>query len=209
MAKRTGAYHDWGKTYKQFSYAIADAGHKMTNELKRDMTYLMQELISEMDAEWPQHTVWKRKSGKSSVFGGDRNHPWYTGQLHDSVAIRIAEGNKTVSISYMPQHANGGPQHTSASDGAKFEHIIGADWAHEVAERKTPYYFLPGIQAQLIIAVPYANKVNQSERHAGFIEELSVDVINKVDDYMTSGALARKRIVANPNTKIQNVRRMR
>lgn len=213
MAKRTGRYHDWGKTYKAFSYALLNAGNALASDTKRDMAILSREFLGELDAEWPHRTTitrigWGKNNVSNRTFGGDRNHPWYTGQLHDSVAVRVAEKNKTVSVEYMNPSA-GDAQHMSASDGMKIDHIIGADWGRQVATGKAPYYFLPGIQVQLIVGVPYAEKVNESDRHAGFMGALSVDLINKVDAWIEAGGLTRRNYLADDKTAISTHRRFR
>lgn len=185
----------------QFSYALAAAGKKLTEEAQRDMTILAREFLAETDAQWPRST----QLANGAKFGGDHYHPWYSGQLHDSVAVRIAQGNRTVSVSYMPPAADPNrPQHTSAGDGSSYGNIIGVEWAREVAEHRAPYYFLPGVQMQLIVGVPYTDKVNESGRHYGFFDNLSNELINKVDDWLNTGGLQRRRIVADvtPNGKV-------
>lgn len=190
MARRTATFHDWGKTHKQFSYALLGAGREISNDVKNDLTYLAEEFLSELDSEWPHST--KLKNG--AKFGGDHDHPWYSGHLHDSVAVRIADRNKTVAVRYMtPSPDTGKPQHMSPS----YDRIIGTEWGHLVAEGKAPYYFLPGIQVQFIIGVPYTNKVNESQRHSMFFEALTERLINKVDDWIQMGGLTRRQYIAD------------
>lgn len=192
---RTSTFNNWGKTYRSMSYHLLDAGKQLTEISKRDFTYLAQEYLSEVDARWPHSTVVTRpgKSGGvvQQAFGGDATHPWYHGQLHDSVAVRIADKNRTVSVSYMPTRATT-PQHTSKSDGVgEYKNIIGAEWA-QIAAYNAQYYFLPGIQFQLIIGVPYAQKVNESGRHHAFADRLMDDLVVKIEDYMWSPAFRNK-----------------
>lgn len=178
------------------SYHLLDAGKQLTEIGKRDFTYLAQEYLSEVDAKWPHSTTVTRiKWGKNNVqtarFGGDKEHPWYYGQLHDSVAVRIADKNRTVSVSYMPTRATA-PQHTSKSDGVgEYKNIIGAEWA-QIAAYNAQYYFLPGIQFQLIVGVPYAQKVNDSGRHHGFADSLMDDLVYKIETYILSPAFREK-----------------
>lgn len=209
MAKRTGKYHDWGKTTKQFSYALLDAGREMTNDVKRDFAYLAEECLTEMDAKWPHNTEVK-KNGKTRRFGGDHDHPWFYGQLHDSMAIRIAEKNKTVAVRYMPPSpATTEKQHMSEG-GLKIDNIDGKEWGKMVAEQRAPYYFLPGIQVQLIAGVPYAEKVNESSRHAGFFENLSVELINKYDNFMLTGSsIKHTTYIADGSSKVKRKRGIR
>lgn len=194
MAK-TSTFNDWGKTYRSMSYHLLDAGKQLTEIGKRDFTYLAQEYLSEVDAKWP-HSTLVTKPGKyggvvQQSFGGDATHPWYYGQLHDSVAVRIADKNRTVSVSYMPTRATT-PQHTSKSDGVgEYKNIIGAEWA-QIAAYNAQYYFLPGIQLQLIVGVPYAKKVNDSGRHHGFADSLMDDLVYKIETYILSPEFREK-----------------
>lgn len=202
MARRTGRYNDWGKTYKAFSYALLDAGKQIAADTKRDFALISEEFLDDLNGEWPHGTTitrigWGKNNVKTRSFGGNHDHPWFTGQLHDSVAVRVADKNRTVAVRYMPPSADGGPQHTQTD-----RNIIGAEWAHEVAERKAPWYFLPGLQIQLIVGVPYAEKVNESIQHLGFMENLSTDLINKVDSWVESGALAKRTYIADGTMKM-------
>lgn len=198
--RRSGRYNDWGRTYKQFSYALLNAGQTLNGLAKGLLGEVAFNYLRKLDSEWPHNTV-VTKPGKSrlvvqQMFGGDKDHPWYTGQLHDSVAVRIADRNRTVSVHYMPSAATA-PQYMSRQDGEEHSNIIGIQWAHEVAEGKMPYYFLPGLQVQLVVAVPYAEKVNASGRHANFMDALSTDLINAVDEWVMSGGLSRNRLIAD------------
>lgn len=176
MARRAGRYADWGRTYAAFSDALLDCGHQLTKKGQGIIIAASERFLRETDAEWPRST----KSGKRR-FGGDHNHPWYYGQLHDSVAIRIADKNHTIAIRYMPQAATHA-QHTSAADtGEAYRHIIGAEWAARVANN-AQYVFLPGTQAQLIIGVPYARKVDEMGRHAGYIGELQNEFLEVIEE---------------------------
>jgi hypothetical protein len=118
------------------------------------------------------------KSG--AKFGGDRNHPWYSGQLHDSVAVRLAEGDRVISIIYMPQSAQ------TSKDGKPFLNEDGSQTAPgydriighiEAARRASQANIIrwggsKALQGQLIVGVPYSGKVNESPRHEGYLEEL-------------------------------------
>lgn len=198
MAHRSGQFNEWGKTRRGFSYALLEAGKQLTDIGKRDFTYLAQDFLSEVDANWPHNTKVAGATFRNGAintwmqsFGGDREHPWYYGQLHDSVAVRVSDKNKTVSVSYMPQRATN-PQHTSASDGLPAEtNIIGAQKAMEAAA-SAQYFFLPGVQIQLLIGVPYAEKVNESSRHMGFADALFDDLVDKIETYMLSPAFREK-----------------
>lgn len=183
---RTSAHADWKKFAASFSYALGDCGEQLTNWAK---TILLpdtcQKWIKKTDSEWP-HSTLITKPGKTRTvvqqsFGGDRDHPWYYGQLHDSIAVRVAESNRTVTVHYMPASATK-PQHATVQDaGQRYDHIVGAEFAvREV--HNAQYYFLRGIQMQLIVGVPYARKVDESPRHYGYLMNLQADFFSYIED---------------------------
>lgn len=187
---RTGRYNEWGKTRKQFSYAFLEAGRRLTKVGVSAFSLVAEDFLAKADASWPHRVSTIRNGAKGATYqsyGGDAMHPWYTGQLHDSVAVRIAYKNQTMSVRYMPQSATA-PQHTSSEDGIAMSNIYGHIEAQKAAE-DARYYFLPGVQIQLIIGVPYAEKVDNSSRHQGFASSLMDDLVTEVDEFMNSGSL--------------------
>ena len=191
MAKRTGAYYSWGKTYKAFSQALLQSGKALNSIATVELQEVADKFLDRTNAEWPHHSSrtrikWGPNNVSTAQFGGDAMHPWFSGQLHDSVAVRIAQGNRTTSVHYMPPSANGGPQHMGNTKG-----IIGVEWAREVAERRAPYFFLPGVQVELIVGVPYTDKVNESGRHYGFADNLANELFNDVWAWIDGGGLNR------------------
>ena len=176
---------DWKKFAASFSEALGDVGEQLTNFGKMKLSDSCKEWIRNTDSEWPHSTLITRPGKFSNVvqqsFGGDRFHPWYYGQLHDSIAVRIAEKNRTVAIHYMPASATK-PQHATAEDaGMRYDNIVGAEFAVREAHN-AEYYFLRGIQMQLIVGVPYARKVNESTRHAGFLNVLNADFFSYIEE---------------------------
>lgn len=177
---------EWKKFAASFSSALGDCGEQLTNFSK---TILLPDAcrtwLHETDSKWPHGTLITRPGKTGGIvqqsFGGDRDHPWYFGQLHDSIAVRIAERNRNICVEYMPAKAEGGKaQHATAKDaGQRYDHIIGAEFAVREAYN-AQYYFLPGIQMQLIVGVPYARKVDESPRHAGFISNLREDMYSYI-----------------------------
>ena len=166
---------DWKKFAASFSEALGEAGEQLTGWAKGRLS----------DSEWPHNTLVTRP-GKSSMvvqqsFGGDRFHPWYYGQLHDSIAVRISERNRNIAIHYMPASATI-PQHATAKDaGMQYDSIVGAEFAVREAHN-AQYYFLRGIQMQLIVGVPYARKVDESPRHAGYLNVLKADFFSYLEE---------------------------
>lgn len=164
--RRSGPFSDWKKFSASFSHDLRDCGEQLTNWGKMLIRDFSREWLDKLDANWPSGTMTESNGAK---FGGDHNHPWYTGQLHDSIAVRVAQRNKTVSIEYMRPSANK-PQSYYGPAG-RYPRVIGHEWAIEEA-RKAQYVFLPGLQAQVIVGVPYAREVNESSHHRGYLDEM-------------------------------------
>lgn len=185
---RNAASIEWKKFAASFSDALGDCGEQLTNYAKMILfPDICRTWIKETDSKWPHGTLVTRPGKIGGVvqqsFGGDHDHPWYYGQLHDSIAVRISEKNRNVCIEYMPAKAEAGKaQHATAKDaGQRYEHIIGAEFAVREAHN-AQYYFLPGIQMQLIVGVPYARKVDESPRHAGYLMNMRADLFSYIED---------------------------
>jgi len=200
--RRTARHNDWGKTYKAMSMALTNAGEKLNEIATVELQGVAENYLKKEDAQWPHGTTVQTLSKQNGLFvqgiqrfGGDHSHPWYSGQLHDSVAVRIMSKNRITSVHYMPPSpATGKPQHTET-----IKNIIGAEWAREVAEGGGARYFLPGVQIQLIVGVPYADKVNSEGRHRGFTDDLSANLFNDVYDWIDGGGLTRWFLRATPD----------
>lgn len=175
-------YHrrtNWTKTIKGFSDALGYAGEHLTGWARDWMAEAVREAIDLIDADWEGETHWKRKSGKISSFGGDHDHPWYTGQLHDSIAGIVSDQHRIIAIDYM---------HRAASKPQTYEGqiIIGHDWGiRKAQEMQRVLHFLPGIRATIVVGVPYADKVNEMPRHADYKSELNNQFASNVEDYFT------------------------
>lgn len=214
MARRTEKFHDWGKTYRAMSMALLGAGKALNSIATVELQEVADDFLKEQDAQWPHSTTvtkikWGKNNVKKQMFGGDELHPWYSGQLHDSVAVRIMQGNRITSVHYMPPSPDtGAPQHTET-----IKNIVGVDWAHEIAEGAGARYLLPGVQVQLVIGVPYAEKVNKSVRHNGFADSLADDLFSAVNTWVFKGGLTRNTVISDGQTvkvvKKSNVRRVK
>lgn len=189
----------WGKASRGFSTALGKAGEHLSGWAREWMSEAADSALKQIDAEWPRETRVTRigfghMNVKTRQFGGDHEHPWYTGQLHDSVAGVVSDKNRTVSINYMP------PAATSPQNYKGFNHIIGHEWAITKA-RDAEYVFLPGIQAKLIVGVPYADKVDSSSRHYDFVRSLNNYFASYVEDYFTEKAQGFRTRVFVADTK--------
>ena len=207
MASRTNRFYDWGKTYKACSMALLESGKALNQIALTELQDVARNYLKDTDAQWPHSSFISKGTIVTNLFGGDKEHPWYSGQTHDSVAVRIMQGNRITSVHYMPPSPDTGkPQHTET-----IQNIVGTDWAYRIAEGGGPRYFLPGVQVQLIVGVPYAEKVNESDRHHGFADSLADDLFSAVNQWVNEGGLTRNTVIADGQTvkvvKKSNVRR--
>lgn len=115
----------WKKFSRDMSAALSSGCEELTNFGKELMIESCDEWIKKTDSEWPHSTA----LANGARFGGDAAHPWYSGQLHDSVAVRVADKNRTVAVRYMPMKAEYKQHATAADAGANYNSIIGIDWA--------------------------------------------------------------------------------
>lgn len=167
----------WRKAIQGFSDSLGYAGEHLNGWAREWMSEATEQALAQLDADWEGETHWKRESGKVSSFGGDHFHPWYTGQLHDSVAGIVSDRHRVVAIRYMNQAAHK-PQTFNG------QIIIGHDWAIRGAQNiARALRLVPGIKSTITVGVPYAEKVDEMPRHAGFIRELSNQFASNVEDY--------------------------
>ena len=170
--RQIGGRARWGKAYKGFSLALAEAGKTMTKQGATIMTRTCEEWLREQDDAWPHSR--SGTSYKSGYHGGDRYYPWYTGNLHDSFATRVSIGHRTVSVRQMT------PRAAVLQYDKSYGEISGEDWGALVA-RRGGHVFLGGVQAQLYIGVPYAEKVNRMPEHEGYVEEFQRDFASTIE----------------------------
>ena len=180
-----------GTVVKGFTTALADASEHLTGWARGWMTEAVRDAILEMDSKWPHsttigNTIRRTRKRNSSdfilvgaqMFGGDRTHPWYTGQLHDSVVAVVSDNRRVVSMQYMPSRAQS-PQKDDNGNP-----VNGSELALSSAlslSRVT--HFLPGVSASIYVAVPYAEKVNEMPRHKDYLYELNADFAASVEDF--------------------------
>jgi len=181
----------WKKTIQGFTYALGNASEHLTNWAKEWMSEATSQAIREIDDDWPHGAI--LPSG--AKFGGSRFYPWYTGQLHDSVAGIVSDRHRVISVQYMPQEA-------FTPQTYKGQKIIGHDWAVRGAMNiSRVLHFVPGIRASIVVGVPYAEDVNESTRHLDFIQELTNQFVSKVEDYFTIKAQGYRTRVYVADTK--------
>lgn len=182
--RQINGHATWKKASASFSEAILSAGNHFNEGGKRVMQKACEDWIKETDAEWPHHSEGRSYFGgaikvlNGAKFGGDRWHPWYSGHLHDSIGVRVSDGNRTVGMYFMPPAATGKQKDDNGNS------VVGATCAIDEMQ-KASRVLLPGIQAQLVVGVPYARKVDESPRHTGFLQELNVQFSSRIADEVT------------------------
>lgn len=188
--------HWKGKVVKGFTTALADASEHLTGWARGWMSESVKDAILEMDSKWPHSTtiapsIRRSKARNSSawiligaqMFGGDREHPWYTGQLHDSVVGVVSDSRHIVSACYMPTRAT---RLQKDDDGNV---VNGSAIAmSSVGSLSRVIRFLPGVSASIFVTVPYAEKVNNMPRHLDFEWELNADFAASVEDFFYTKA---------------------
>lgn len=171
----------WNKFYSAFSEALIDCGKQLTKQGETIMIRGCEEWLKKTDNEWPKDNMQRYKKRQ---FGGDHNHPWDTGTLHDSISVRIADGNRIIATRFMPSSATGPQTATAAEAGRDYDNIVGTVFGRTMAARAN----LPrqtGTNAQMFIGVPYAQAVDKQWQHEGYINELNVDFVSFLEDLFT------------------------
>lgn len=89
--------------------------------------------------------------------------PYYTGNLHDSIAVVISRSGRVARALYMPKEA------TRAQHAPGRKEIWGMREAIS-AVRRTSYP--RGVCGTLLVSVPYAEGVNNLPKHKGYLDTL-------------------------------------
>lgn len=187
MARAKGGHRfsaKWNKFTSTFSEALIDCGEQLTKQGETVMIRGCEEWLKKTDDEWP--TDW-----------GDHDHPWYTGTLHDSLSVRVADGNRIIATRYMPAKATGPQTATAEEAGRDYDRIIGQQFGILMAGRASRVA-QKGTNAQMFIGVPYAQWVNEQPRHEGFINELNVQFISFLEDYFSINNGAFRNLLVRP-----------
>lgn len=181
MPKTGKWYWDWGKTSKGFAESLLEAGYTLTAKSVTRIADACQNFLEEEDWDWPRgqrfdasHIETRRavrgsRGYKSGFRGGDADHPWYSGNLHDSVATGVIEGNRIRATRYMRP----GATEYQTYKGQRVDGISAA----EDAIRRAAYTFPKGgvsntLRAVLVVGVPYTDDVNHSDEHFDFLSPL-------------------------------------
>lgn len=93
--------------------------------------------------------------------------PYYTGNLHDSIATSVSASGRIIRANYMPREA------TKPQTAPGRKRIIGEQEAVRAIRRFRPNR--TGVYATLFVAVPYAEGANIKSKHEGFYEWLQAE----------------------------------
>lgn len=178
MAVRAGNIADWGKTAKGFAQVLLDAGQTVTKGAAIRLGDACQEALDELDWMWPRG----KNNGpyKSGYRGGDADHPWYSGNLHDSVAAGVADGARLLQARYMEPAA----METQTYQGQ----VVDGKTLGPEALQRAAHTFAPGVgglRALFVIGAPYAYEVNHSDAHYDFVSELADYFVGEVEGAMS------------------------
>lgn len=184
----------WNKFYSAFSEALLDCGHQFTKQGETMLANAAEEHLKKLDDAWlaDKHPmdrwVTDRRTGRA-VYGdaiGSHNHPWFSGTLHDSISVRIAEGGRTVAVRFMPsaavdnQFADPEPPYNTWVP-RYYPEIEGASFGRLMAGRASQ--IKPNaISAQMFIGAPHAQHVNMLPDHEGYIETMQAEFISDIED---------------------------
>lgn len=145
----------WNSTAKQFQqelFSCAKGVNKATEQLMNSATQ-----------DFLQH-IQDRKE----------NLPYYTANLHDSIAAYVSKSGRILRAYYMPQEATR-PQHVTklsatASSDSMSKDIWGYREAINAVRRSRP--MAKGVGTTLFVSVPYAGAANENSSHPGYLEWL-------------------------------------
>lgn len=180
MGRYSGRFNRlFGKAEKGFATALLDAGQTTTKKGFELIDAAALEAIRSIDWEWPRGK--DNGSYASGYLGGDAEHPWYSGTLHDSVAVGVAEGSVLRSMRFMTPGATFDQEYNGQKiDGAEYGVNALMDAVKFGSGARGGR--VGSLMAVLVVGVPYADYINESpligwqnttpNTHRGFIKEL-------------------------------------
>lgn len=113
--------------------------------------------------------------------------PIYTGNLQDSVGVQILRNRQLLTMQMMEKMATR-PQYWRPEPGTPTQKIWGRQRLALMIGRARNVSS-SGITAQLLVAAPYAQMVNDTLKHAGYLNRLTIEFVETM-------SLAVKRLEA-------------
>lgn len=166
---RSALNADWGKTSKGFATYLNLARQTISKATAVKLAEAGAEFMANEDWDWPRgarydakhlgRNVRGSKAYASGFRGGDASHPWYSGNLHDSIAVGVMEGMRILAARYMTPGATSTQTYNDCV-------IDGVEEGFRALQRAA-HTFTSGsagntLRSVLVIGVPYAEKVNSS-----------------------------------------------
>lgn len=176
----------WNKAYSGFSEALLDCGEQLTKQGEIIMTHQAEKFLTQLDENWPRP-------------GGDHDHPWWTGTLHDSIAVRVADKSRTIALRFMEPDASRPQTATEEETGIRdYDKIVGTVYGRITAARGSRVR-QSGTVAQLFVGVPYAQRVNADWKHEGFLDEMNTQFISFMEDaFSPNGNYYFRNLIVRP-----------
>ena len=166
---RSSLNQKWGKAYKGFSTYLNLAGQEFRKSTAKGLAAAGAEFMANEDWDWPRgarfdtthlgRSVRGSKAYSTGFRGGDAMHPWYSGNLHDSIAVGVMQGTRILAARYMKPGATSTQTYNdSVIDGVGegFEALQHASHVFSAGSSGNT------LRAVLVIGVPYAEQVNAS-----------------------------------------------
>lgn len=160
---------EWGKTSKAFATYLNLAGQTIGKQTAIGLAAAGAEFMANEDWDWPRgarydtmhlgRNVRGSKTYASGFRGGDAMHPWYSGNLHDSIAVGVMQGTRILAATYMKPGATATQTYNSSVIDGVSEGIN--------ALQRAAHTFAAGssgntLRAVMVVGVPYAEDVNSS-----------------------------------------------
>lgn len=187
---KKGFRDSWNKCYSAFSEALLDCGEQFKKQGETMMTNAAEQWLGEYHETWlsqreseDRHVV-DPISGRTVLgkYRGSLSFPWFTGALHDSISVRIADGNTTIAVRYMPKGGASDNQFALPEDaGRYYPDIEGAIYGRLMAGRATRVPQTATV-AQIFVGVPYAQKVDEDPKHKGYLNDMEVSFMSAMED---------------------------
>lgn len=171
----------WGKSSKGFAEYLRLGAKPIGKATAKKLMQISADFLANEDWDWPRGqrynvggSMFGSRAYKSGFRGGDAMHPWYTGNLHDSLATGVMMGTRILSAAYMTPGATVLQNHNGQT-------VDGVTAGFDALARAARTYAPPtAIRTVLVIGVPYAEKVNQMPGHEGYAEYFEREFVSSL-----------------------------
>lgn len=160
---------DWRKASKSFQVELLAQGKTVSKAAESILLFAGEEFLRSAEAQ-PKSLV-----------------PYYTGNLMDSIGVRVLQGNRLVGYRTMVE--------TTTQHALKPQRMVGVNgdiWGEvELMKRimRPSRRVRQSLVAQMIVGVPYAGNVGQSSNTVsivGFSKEINIDYFEELSKLFSS-----------------------